>query len=168
MSARRALALVRRASARGAARVRETAALLAAVACGRGSPAGDGGATESVPPSVRYDQHVAAGGVEPPAGQFINAFRGDKRAAAEGEQLFVSMNCDQCHGTGATGVLGPSLITGRWRYGGDDAAVFQSIFYGRPQGMPAFGGIMTAAAVSKVVSYLKSMSPPKAVPTQGW
>src|SRR3989449_8312097 len=40
--------------------------------------------------------------------------------------LFRS-NCDGCHGGGAVGWVGPSLVDGRWRYGGADGAVFHSI-----------------------------------------
>ncbi|PYP40081.1 MAG: hypothetical protein DMD43_09235 [Gemmatimonadetes bacterium] len=93
---------------------------------------------------------------------------GGGRSAAEGEKLFSAMNCDGCHGGGAVGWVGPSLIDGRWRYGEADAAVFQSIYYGRPQGMPAFGGMLSSDLIWKLVSYLRSLPPPKAVPTQAW
>ena len=57
------------------------------------------------------------------------------------------MNCDGCHGAGATGWVGPSLADGRWRYGGSAGEIFRSIYYGRRQGMPAFGGIMPKAGI---------------------
>src|SRR5207244_2695192 len=86
-------------------------------------------------------QYVAvyAGGVAPPAGAppaSENAFRGDRQSAAEGERTFGVMNCDGCHGGGAVGWAGPSLRDGRWRYGGADGDIFQSIYYGQPHGMP--------------------------------
>jgi cytochrome c oxidase cbb3-type subunit 3 len=143
-------------------------AFAAAAACSGRAGGGAGETVAAAPPSVRYEQHVAAGGVEPPAGQLDNPFRGDARSAAEGEQLFRTMNCDGCHGGGATGWVGPSLISGRWRYGGADGVVYQSVFYGRPEGMPAFGGILAPALIWKIVTYLKSLPPPKAVPTQSW
>src|SRR5213083_2459527 len=121
-----------------------------------------------VPPAIRYDAHVSAGGVLPAAGSMTNPFRGDQPSAKEGEGFFVAMNCDGCHGGGAVGWVGPSLIDGRWRYGEADAAVFQSIYYGRPQGMPAFGGMLTSDLIWKLVSYLRSLPPPRAVPTQAW
>jgi cytochrome c oxidase cbb3-type subunit 3 len=117
---------------------------------------------------VRYEQHVSAGGVAPPEGQLVNPFRGDARSAAEGAQLFRTMNCDGCHGGGAEGWVGPSLISGRWRYGGADGVVFQSVYYGRPEGMPAFGGILAQPLAWKIVTYLKSLPPPKDVPTESW
>ena len=50
---------------------------------------------------------------------------------------------------------------GRWRYGGTDAAVFETIFYGRPRGMPAFGGILPPELTWKLVTFLRSIPPPK-------
>jgi mono/diheme cytochrome c family protein len=77
------------------------------------------------------------------------------------------MNCEGCHG-GAVGFQGPSLVDGRWRYGGSDGAVFTSIFYGRPRGMPAYGGILSTSGVWKIVTYLRAQPAPKNVPTQVW
>ena len=120
------------------------------------------------PPSVRYDQHVFAGG-KPPAGDSLrNPYAGDQKSVKAGEGLFVSMNCDGCHGGGATGWVAPSLNDGRWRYGGNDGAIYQSIFYGRPKGMPAFGGLLQPTIIWKLVTYLQSLPLAKAVPTQAW
>jgi cytochrome c oxidase cbb3-type subunit 3 len=97
-----------------------------------------------------------------------NPLAHDSSAAIAGETLFGAMNCDGCHGGGATGWVGPSLVDGRWRYGGSDGAVFQSIFYGRPRGMPAYGGILAPDAVWKLVSYIRAQPVPKEVPTLSW
>jgi cytochrome c oxidase cbb3-type subunit III len=123
---------------------------------------------EPPPPSVRYPAHVEAGGNPPPAGTLENPARGDARAAKDGEKLFSVFNCDGCHGLGATGAVGPSLADGRWRYGATDGAVFQSIYYGRPRGMPAFGGILPAAAIWKLVTYLRSLEPKTDSSTVRW
>jgi len=115
---------------------------------------------------------VLAGGVAPSgsggeaAGE--NPFKGDRQSAVEGERTFVAMNCDGCHGGGAVGWVGPSLRDGRWRYGGSDAQIFQSIYAGQPHGMPAYGGLLPAGAIWKVVTYLQSLEPPADVPTQSW
>jgi cytochrome c oxidase cbb3-type subunit 3 len=149
--------------------------LIATTACGRGQvPASAGSDTSraatqaSASPSVRYDQHISAGGTAPPAGTLTNPYLADKKSATEGEKLFSSMNCDGCHGGGGTGWVGPSLSDGRWRYGGSDGAIYQSIYYGRPRGMPAFGGILSPALTWKLVTYLQSLPLPKVVPTQSW
>jgi cytochrome c oxidase cbb3-type subunit 3 len=82
--------------------------------------------------------------------------------------LFTAMNCDGCHGGDAGGWVGPSLVDGRWRYGGADAEVFTSIYFGRPKGMPAFGAVLGAPAVWSIVAYLKSLPAPSDVPTESW
>ena len=125
-------------------------------------------AQEPVPPAVRYEQHVFAGGNPPPAGTLQNPFTGDKKAAADGEKLFGLFNCDGCHGGGAVGFVGPSLADGRWRYGGADGGVFHSIYYGRPRGMPAFGGILPPDAIWKLVTYLQSLEPKQDISTVSW
>ena len=144
------------------------ALLLVAAACGGGKTgsavAGD---SSAIPPSVRYDQHILAGGKAPPGTSARNPYEGNGKSAAEGKLLFSSMNCDGCHGFG-DGWVAPSLSDGRWRYGGSDAAIVQSIYYGRPKGMPAFGGLLSPEIIWKLVTYIRSMPLPKAVPTQAW
>ncbi len=120
------------------------------------------------PPSVRYLQYPSAGNALPPAATLTNPLDADSVAAQAGEALFAAMNCDGCHGGGALGFVGPSLVDGRWRYGGDDGAVFQSIFYGRPRGMPAYGGLLNDAIVWQLISYLRVQPEPEVVPTVAW
>lgn len=120
------------------------------------------------PPGVRYGQHVFAGGAAPAGGTLQNPYRGNRASAAQGETIFGAMNCDGCHGGGAIGWVGPSLADGRWRFGGSDAAIFQSIYYGRPHGMPAYGGLLSADVVWKLVTYVESLQPPPDLPTEAW
>jgi len=114
------------------------------------------------------DQRLSAGGVAPRTAARENPLREDAHAAEQGAVLFSSMNCDGCHGEDALGFVGPSLVDGRWRYGGDDATVFQSIFGGRPRGMPAYGGILSDTTIWQLVSYLRSRPVPDGVPTLTW
>ena len=93
---------------------------------------------------------------------------GNPAVIKAGASLFAAMNCDGCHGTDASGFIGPSLTDGRWRYGGADAEVFTSIYYGRPKGMPAFGGKLGNDAVWTLVTYLKSLSVPANIATESW
>lgn len=139
------------------------AGLLALAACGPGPDAAGG-----APPSVRYGQHVSAGDLAPPADSFVNPLRGDAGAAKQGENLFATMNCDGCHGGGGLGFVGPSLVDGRWRYGGDEGALFHSIYYGRPRGMPAYGGFLSTATVWQLVTYLQSLPTIQQAPTTAW
>ena len=139
------------------------ALLLAIAACREG-----GRAPATAKTAIHYAQHVSAGGRVPAGDTLRNPLAGDAGAAALGEKLFSSMNCDGCHGGGATGFAAPSLVDGRWRYGGADAALFHSVFYGRPRGMPAYGGLMSDASIWQVVSYLSSQPVPATVPTEAW
>jgi cytochrome c oxidase cbb3-type subunit 3 len=132
-------------------------AALALAACNR---------SERLPPSVRYPQHVYAGGNAPPGGEPSNPLARDSGSVADGEKIFGAMNCDGCHGGGATGWVGPSLVDGRWRYGGSDGALYQSIYYGRPKGMPAYGGILSPSAIWKIISYIRAQPKPVTVPTE--
>ena len=129
--------------------------------------AADAAATASVP-GMRYEAHVNAGGVPPPSVSPPHPPAGNASDAKAGEGLFASMNCDGCHGGGATGWEGPSLVDGRWRYGGADEEIFQSIYYGRPKGMPAYGGVLGQDGVWMIVRYLKLQPVPAVVPTTNY
>ena len=144
---------------RGGAAERETASLVPARQPQRpaqpqqpqpASPAGGG---------------VNAGGSPPPGASLRNPFEGDARAAQEGGRLFSAYNCDGCHGGGAVGAIGPSLSDGRWRYGGSAGAIYETIYRGRPNGMPAFGGVIPEAVLWKIVTYLQSLQPSNDEPT---
>jgi cytochrome c551/c552 len=119
-------------------------------------------------PVPAYEAHVFAGGVKPPSAGPRKPHVPKAEDATAGARLFTSMNCDGCHGGGATGWVGPSLVDGRWRYGGTDDEVFDSIFYGRPKGMPAYGGVVGAEGVWMIVSYLKAQPVPSVVPTTSY
>jgi len=125
-------------------------------------------AATTVPPAVSYEAHGVAGDVAPPGGTLSNPHAGDAAVAGSGALLFTAMNCDGCHGMGAAGWVGPNLGDGRWRYGGADAEVFSSIYYGRPRGMPAFGGTLGVEGVWTLVTYLRTLPPPPDVPTESW
>ena len=133
--------------------------LLALFACEEGKPAAGG---DSVA------QQAAAVVLAPVGDSLRNPYGGDQKSATEGGKLFGSMNCDGCHGGGAVGFVGPSLSDGRWRYGGSDGRIFESISEGRPKGMPAFGQLLSPEIMWKLVTYLQSLPVPKAVPTQSW
>jgi cytochrome c oxidase cbb3-type subunit 3 len=152
---------------------------LAAAACApkpRPQPEADlaGKAGASVPLTINTtlfsDARILAGGVVPPAVAIAekNPFDGDAASAKEGKALFKSMNCDGCHGPTGEGAWAPSIISGRFRYGAGDPAVFQTIFYGRPRGMPAYGGMLGPDLTWKLVTFLRSVPAPKVVPTQAW
>jgi cytochrome c oxidase cbb3-type subunit III len=140
--------------------------IAALLSCGQqqsSTPAGP-----AAPPAVAYEAHILAGENPPPAGTLRNPHDGDAAIARSGALLFNAMNCDGCHGTDGSGWVGPNLGDGRWRYGGADPEVFSSIYYGRPHGMPAFGGTLGSEGVWTLVTYLRSLSPPADIPTESW
>lgn len=80
---------------------------------------------------------------------------------AEGQQIYQD-NCASCHGEEATGVteLGaPNLTDAFWIYGGDDAALFQSIHDGRQGWMPAWEGRLSEAQARILALYLLDILP---------
>jgi len=141
-------------------------ACLAVVSCGRQvAPAPS---SDTHLPAVRYEAHVVAGTVAPSGAELTNPHNADPAVAKKGALLFTAMNCDGCHGGDASGWVGPSLSDGRWRYGGADSEVFNSIYFGRPKGMPAFGGTVGVDGVWTLITYIRSLPVPPTVPTQSW
>lgn len=142
------------------------ATLVAMTGCKPAGPAastgGQGDAT-----LVRGTDRIAAGGAFP-AANALSAPRPAELNPDAGAALFGAMNCDGCHGGGAVGWVGPSLVDGRWRYSGADDQIFTSIFYGRPKGMPAYGGVIGSDGVWMLVAYLKAQGTPSVVPTTSW
>jgi cytochrome c len=118
-------------------------------------------------PVVKAEDRVPAGGVLP-AANALSAPRPATPNPDAGASLFGAINCDGCHGGGAVGWVGPSLVDGRWRYGGADDEIFTSIFYGRPKGMPAYGGVIGTDGVWMLVAYIKAQAVPSVVPTTSW
>ena len=139
------------------------ATVLAAGAC----KTGGGAKNQATGPEVKNEDRIPAGGVLP-AANALSAPRPDKLNPDAGANLFSAMNCDGCHGGGAVGWVGPSLVDGRWRYGGADDEIFTSIFYGRPKGMPAYGGVIGTEGVWMLVAYIKAQAVPPVVPTTSW
>jgi len=144
-------------------------ATLLMAACGRDQNAvpssSSAAAAKEAPPALRYEDHIFAGGVAPPGGELPDPQASTAQSAKDGQALFSAMNCDGCHASDGSGQVGPSLSDGRWRYGGRDEEIFNSIFYGRPKGMPAYGGVLGQGGVWSVMAFLKSLQKPASVPT---
>jgi cytochrome c len=147
---------------------RHVIALLAgAVVAAAGCKAGGSAKPQAAGPGVKAEDRIPAGGVLPTANA-LSAPRPANLNPGAGANLFSSMNCDGCHGGGAIGWVGPSLVDGRWRYGGADDEIFTSIYYGRPKGMPAYGGVIGTDGVWMLVAYIKAQAVPPVVPTTSW
>ncbi len=89
--------------------------------------------------------------------EVVNPLAGNAGAIAEGHRLFIAMNCAGCHGYDAKGNMGPNLIDAYWRYGGTPSAIYNSIYEGRPQGMPAWGRALPAHDIWEIVAYLQTL-----------
>jgi mono/diheme cytochrome c family protein len=121
--------------------------------------------------TVLWKMKIGSGvvGNPPPATELRNPVKADSATAEEGRKLFEGFNCAGCHGGGAVGNMGPSLADGRCRYGGSDGEILHSIFYGRPRGMPAFGGTIPTESIWRIVVYLRLLQPSKdALATSAW
>lgn len=87
-----------------------------------------------------------------------NPFEGDGRAITVGGQLFIGYNCMDCHGAEGSGAMGPSFQDGRWHFGGSPGEVFESIYQGRPDGMPSWGGRISNEQIWMLTAYVRSLS----------
>ncbi|HJP85337.1 MAG TPA: c-type cytochrome [Gemmatimonadaceae bacterium] len=85
-------------------------------------------------------------------------YAGNKDAIAMGGQLFVAYNCLDCHGADGSGAMAPSFQDGRWHFGGSPAEVFESIYQGRPDGMPAWGGRISNDQIWMLTAYVRSLA----------
>jgi len=103
-----------------------------------------------------------------PTATLRNPRAGDAAVVRNGALLFTAMNCDGCHGAQGIGWVAPNLADGRWRYGVTDGEIFSSIYYGRPRGMPAFGGVLGTEGVWTLVTYLRSLPVPAGLATESW
>jgi mono/diheme cytochrome c family protein len=140
----------------------------ALASCQRSDSGSSSQPVAAVPPAISYEAHLAAGGGAVPGAILNNPNRGNAAVAKSGASLFVAMNCNGCHGDDGAGWVGPSLSDGRWRFGGSDAEIFSSIFYGRAKGMPAFGGALGADGVWVLVTYIQSLPVPPGLATESW
>ncbi|HEX2723557.1 MAG TPA: c-type cytochrome [Gemmatimonadaceae bacterium] len=112
--------------------------------------------------SLRIIAHDEITPVGFPAGRrplvLRNPYEGNKSAIGTGARLFISYNCIDCHGADGSGAMGPSFQDGRWHFGGSPGAVFESIYQGRPEGMPAWGGRITDDQIWMLTAYVRSLA----------
>ncbi len=159
-------------------RIRPASVLLALVACTSNGASRDGAATshaDSARPAetsvshytdggdslrfVAHDENLPAG--FPLSAQMLalnNPYENDKQAIATGAKLFIAYNCIDCHGADGSGAMGPTLADGRWHFGGSAAEVFESIYQGRPDGMPAWGGRIANSEIWMLTAYVRSLA----------
>ena len=108
---------------------------------------------------IAHDENLPVG--FPKSGRALsltNPHEGDKTAMATGGQLFVDYNCIDCHGADGSGAMGPAFADGRWHFGGTPGEVFESIYQGRPDGMPQWGGRISNDQIWMLTAYVRSLA----------
>lgn len=143
----------------------ELALIVALAACNKAPPAGPpaGSAMVDVPASGL----VPAGGVpqsqpDPRAAPYYD----NPQAVNAGMRLYQQMNCAGCHFNGGGGI-GPALMDDVWIYGGRMDQIYNTIYQGRPNGMPAWRGKLTDTQIWQIASYVRSMSLPATLAANG-
>lgn len=79
-------------------------------------------------------------------------------SVSEGQRLYESFNCSGCHGGRGGGHIGPALSDAQWRYGASVEEVHRSIAEGRPDGMPAFKGLIDGDQLWQLSAFVLSLS----------
>lgn len=92
-----------------------------------------------------------------PDPEIAGPYRANAWGIAQGKKLYGWYNCVGCHAHGGGG-MGPPLLDEEWIYGSDAEEIYASIAQGRPNGMPAFGGLVPADQIWQLVAYVQSMS----------
>jgi mono/diheme cytochrome c family protein len=125
--------------------------------------------TAGQPTLIQHPEHIQPGiSLRGGFTQLANPFQGDPAKIKEGGALFVSYNCMDCHGAEGSGAMGPSLADGRFHFGGTAGEVYQSIYEGRPDGMPAWGGRIPDDQIWRLVAYVQSLGANKDVATENF
>ncbi|HTJ21489.1 MAG TPA: c-type cytochrome [Gemmatimonadaceae bacterium] len=118
---------------------------------------------------VEHPDHIQPGlGSHGQWTSLTNPYEGNAQRTAEGGKLFIAYNCLDCHGAEGSGAMGPSLQDGRWHFGGTPGDVFQSIYEGRPDGMPAWGGRITDDEIWRLVAYVRTLANGHSVTTENF
>ncbi|HEV8215344.1 MAG TPA: c-type cytochrome [Gemmatimonadaceae bacterium] len=155
--------------------------LVAAALGGAGAYAARQSAVEQRPPSsplqqgtqptyfVEHPDHIQPGlALQGRFALLKNPFEGNAQRIAEGSKLFIAYNCMDCHGAEGSGAMGPSLQDSRMHFGGTAGNIYQSIYEGRPDGMPAWGGRIADDQIWRLVAYVQTLSKGHAVTTENF
>lgn len=123
----------------------------------------------STHPDTRYAQMLAFGrdGILPPdeiriVVDFVQSLSGTAAPAdriAAGQEIFAN-NCSACHGDAGEGNLdlgAPNLADTFWIYGGDDKAMYRTIWEGRQGWMPAWEDRLSLTERKILAVYLQHL-----------
>lgn len=102
---------------------------------------------------------VQMSGLEPGAptpSHVVAPYDEDSWSIYAGGRLYAWLNCVGCHLNGGGGI-GPAFIDDEWIYGSDPVNIFATIWEGRPNGMPAFGGRISHEEAWNLVAYVRAL-----------
>ncbi len=118
---------------------------------------------------VEHPDHIQPGlSLQGRFASLKNPYEGNSQRIAEGSKLFVAYNCLDCHGADGSGAMGPSLQDSRWHFGGTAGDIYQSIYEGRPDGMPAWGGRIADDQIWRLVAYVQTLAKGHDVTTENF
>src|SRR5207253_7034644 len=107
---------------------------------------------------VEHPENIQPGlGAQGVWARLVNPYEGNAQRRDEGSKLFVAYNCMDCHGVDGSGAMGPSLQDNRWHFGGSAGEVFQSIYEGRPDGIPSWDARIDDTSIWRLVAYVRSL-----------
>ena len=112
---------------------------------------------ETVPAGESPDTIFPGSSSAPPLDPRAALYDNNANAIAQGQQLYLQMNCVGCHSHGGGG-MGPPLMDDQWRYGGRIDQIATTIAEGRPNGMPSWRGKLTEDQVWDLAAYVRSLS----------
>lgn len=113
-------------------------------------------APQGGPQNVAVSGLFPNGSKPPPPDPTGKLYQGNSQAIAIGAKLFDWYNCSGCHFHGAGGI-GPAFDDFVWLYGGRIDQIYDSIYQGRPNGMPMWGHILPSSAIWEIAAYVKSL-----------
>jgi cytochrome c oxidase cbb3-type subunit 3 len=108
-------------------------------------------------PAMASPDTIFPGTHPPPLDPRAKAYENNAQAIAQGQQLYLWMNCVGCHSHGGGG-MGPALMDDEWRYGGRIDQIASSIAEGRPNGMPSWRLRLTDEQIWQLAAYVQSLS----------
>ncbi|WP_128929363.1 c-type cytochrome [Bradyrhizobium guangxiense] len=97
-------------------------------------------------------------GAQPDPPQIKNPVQGDPTAEQRGMTYYVNFNCVGCHAPNGGGGMGPALSNNLFTYGSQPENIYLSIYQGRPNGMPAWGGVLPDSVIWDLVTYISKIS----------
>lgn len=110
------------------------------------------------PPSQTALTPLVAGASDPAfRAQQTREYGENAYQLSQGQTLYSAFNCVGCHAHGG-GDVGPPLMDDRWIYGGEIDQIYLSIAQGRPNGMPAFAGLVPPEQMWQIAAYVRSLS----------